>query len=262
MSALERSARVAVAREVLAEFRAAVADEAVPYDSAGWAGRLVAALEDLLAVIGEHGADGEVNRDEYRARVSERLTATEPLSDHLTDAAVDAGWPEIERLRESNQQLRTAASPDIARALGQAERERDEAVQLLENHKASLAMWQRNYQTVQGLINELCICDLNPETTQGPEHDCPVPGHGEEEHRPRALRERVQQAERERDELKAAVERVRNLHVRNANTGDCEHCSERDYPNYAVPWPCPTIAALGLPPADEGSSLSSGGGSP
>lgn len=42
----------------------------------------------------------------------------------------------------------------------------------------------------------------------------------------------------------AAIERVRALHVRNANTGDCEHCSERDYPAYAVPWPCPTIAAL------------------
>lgn len=43
----------------------------------------------------------------------------------------------------------------------------------------------------------------------------------------------------------AAVERVRRLHVRNANTGDCEHCSERDYPDYSVPWPCPTIHALG-----------------
>lgn len=44
--------------------------------------------------------------------------------------------------------------------------------------------------------------------------------------------------------LLAAVERVRALHVRNANTGDCEHCSERDYPDYAVAWPCPTIRVL------------------
>lgn len=44
--------------------------------------------------------------------------------------------------------------------------------------------------------------------------------------------------------LLAAVKRVRALHVRNANTGDCEHCSERDYPDYAVPHPCPTIRAL------------------
>lgn len=47
-----------------------------------------------------------------------------------------------------------------------------------------------------------------------------------------------------REQLAAAVERVRTLHVRNANTGDCEHCSERDYPDYAVPHPCPTVAAL------------------
>lgn len=42
----------------------------------------------------------------------------------------------------------------------------------------------------------------------------------------------------------AQLDAVRALHVRNANTGDCEHCSERDYPDYAVPWPCPTIRAL------------------
>jgi hypothetical protein len=42
----------------------------------------------------------------------------------------------------------------------------------------------------------------------------------------------------------AANARVRALHHRNENTGDCEHCSEHDYPDYAVPWPCPTIAAL------------------
>lgn len=44
--------------------------------------------------------------------------------------------------------------------------------------------------------------------------------------------------------LLAAVERVRALHVRNPNSGTCEHCSERDYPDYAVPHPCPTIRAL------------------
>ncbi|WP_405960806.1 hypothetical protein OG235_27975 [Streptomyces sp. NBC_00024] len=44
--------------------------------------------------------------------------------------------------------------------------------------------------------------------------------------------------------LLAAVERVRALHVRNPNSVTCEHCSERDYPDYSVPWPCPTIRAL------------------
>lgn len=42
----------------------------------------------------------------------------------------------------------------------------------------------------------------------------------------------------------ADVDRVRKLHVRNANTRTCEHCSARDYPDYAVAWPCPTINAL------------------
>ncbi len=43
------------------------------------------------------------------------------------------------------------------------------------------------------------------------------------------------------------VNRVRALHVRNDNAGTCEHCSERDYPTYAVPYPCPTIQALDAP---------------
>lgn len=51
----------------------------------------------------------------------------------------------------------------------------------------------------------------------------------------------------ERDQQLTAV---RALHVRNANSGSCEHCSERDYPGYDVQWPCPTMRALGeqLPP--------------
>lgn len=47
-----------------------------------------------------------------------------------------------------------------------------------------------------------------------------------------------------RDQLLAAVDRVRALHRRNENTGDCEHCSAGDYPDYSVPWPCPTIKAV------------------
>jgi hypothetical protein len=45
----------------------------------------------------------------------------------------------------------------------------------------------------------------------------------------------------------AAIARVRALHRRNDNTGDCEHCSERDYPDYAVSYPCLTITALDEP---------------
>ncbi|MET8571852.1 hypothetical protein [Streptomyces sp. NPDC004783] len=49
-----------------------------------------------------------------------------------------------------------------------------------------------------------------------------------------------------RDQLLHAIARVHALHRRNENTRDCEHCSERDYPDYAVRWPCPTIRALGV----------------
>jgi hypothetical protein len=42
----------------------------------------------------------------------------------------------------------------------------------------------------------------------------------------------------------AAIARVRVLHRRNENTGECEYCSARDYPTYAVPHPCDTVRAL------------------
>ncbi|MGW4270818.1 hypothetical protein ACWEGQ_00270 [Streptomyces seoulensis] len=47
-----------------------------------------------------------------------------------------------------------------------------------------------------------------------------------------------------RDQLLSASERVKQLHRRNEHTGDCEHCSARDYPDYAVPWPCPTVQSM------------------
>jgi len=50
-----------------------------------------------------------------------------------------------------------------------------------------------------------------------------------------------------REQLLAAVERAHALHRRNENTGDCEHCSELDYPDYAVKWPCSTVLALTKP---------------
>ncbi|WP_020116790.1 hypothetical protein [Streptomyces canus] len=42
----------------------------------------------------------------------------------------------------------------------------------------------------------------------------------------------------------AAIAHTRTLHRRNEHTGDCEHCSAGDYPDYSVPHPCPTIRAL------------------
>jgi hypothetical protein len=46
------------------------------------------------------------------------------------------------------------------------------------------------------------------------------------------------------EELMVALEGIMGLHLRNWNTGECEYCSARDYPDYAVAWPCETIRAL------------------
>ncbi|MFD4788270.1 hypothetical protein ACFWN1_14665 [Streptomyces sp. NPDC058459] len=54
----------------------------------------------------------------------------------------------------------------------------------------------------------------------------------------------VDEARAELREAQTAIERVRNLHIRNPNSGTCEHCSARDYPEYAVRSPCHTITAL------------------
>ncbi len=44
----------------------------------------------------------------------------------------------------------------------------------------------------------------------------------------------------------AAIARVLELHVRVGyrQVDSCQHCSENDYPDYCVAWPCPTIRAL------------------
>lgn len=52
-----------------------------------------------------------------------------------------------------------------------------------------------------------------------------------------------------REALLEALGAVRQIHRRNEHTGTCEHCSERDYPDYAVPWPCDTVKALHVLPS-------------
>lgn len=52
-------------------------------------------------------------------------------------------------------------------------------------------------------------------------------------------------AEAERDALKAAVERVRAVHVI-SDLGECTDCR--------ASWPCPTIAALAAPESHEDAS--------
>jgi hypothetical protein len=47
-----------------------------------------------------------------------------------------------------------------------------------------------------------------------------------------------------REQLLARADQVRALHRQNENTWECEYCSARDYPDYAVPYPCDTIRAL------------------
>jgi len=39
-------------------------------------------------------------------------------------------------------------------------------------------------------------------------------------------------------------DRIRKIHQRSESGNVCVHCSERDYPDYTVAWPCPTITAL------------------
>jgi hypothetical protein len=44
--------------------------------------------------------------------------------------------------------------------------------------------------------------------------------------------------EADEEQFLARADKVRTLHQRNEHTGDCEYCSARDYPDYAVPHPC------------------------
>ncbi|MEU5322953.1 hypothetical protein AB0G67_40315 [Streptomyces sp. NPDC021056] len=60
-----------------------------------------------------------------------------------------------------------------------------------------------------------------------------------------------------RDQLLTAMEGLHALHRRNEHSGNCEHCSDRDYPDYAVPWPCETIRVLKL---DYKANSGPGGG--
>lgn len=50
--------------------------------------------------------------------------------------------------------------------------------------------------------------------------------------------------EADEEQFLARADKVRTLHQRNEHTGDCEYCSARDYPDYAVPYPCDTVRAL------------------
>ena len=58
------------------------------------------------------------------------------------------------------------------------------------------------------------------------------------------------------EQLLTGLEGIHALHRRNEHSGNCEHCSEHDYPDYAVPWPCETIRALNL---DRKAGASTGG---
>jgi hypothetical protein len=84
------------------------------------------------------------------------------------DAAFAEVTPEMERLRAE---------------LAEVTRVRD-------NLRTAYEACQRNYRKVVDQLNASCTCDPNPETTQGPEEDCPV--HGRDEYRPLALIKRVE----------------------------------------------------------------------
>lgn len=137
---------------------------------------------------------------------------------HLTPdegAALRAGWAGLERAREERGTYRAAwhSARDRAR-----------------KHRAAVDdMWDANTRLAQRARRaEKQLADERAEHLQAHEQETA-----------NTARE-IGRAQRAEQQLAA----VRALHARNANTGTCEHCSERDYPDYAVPWPCPTIAAL------------------
>jgi hypothetical protein len=80
----------------------------------------------------------------------------------------------------------------------------ENAATRMQHVEASLEVWQRNYQHLADQLYASCICDTGPDTIGAA--DCPV--HGADEYRPLALRRRARQAERERDVLRAAIERA------------------------------------------------------
>jgi hypothetical protein len=113
--------------------------------------------------------------------------------------------------------------PSLVDELAEAERR-------IGHYETALDYWKRNYQRVADQLWESCVCDPNPETTEGMLADCPI--HGTDEHRPLAL--------------KAAIERVRALHTPAAGTV-CYACNGEAAP-------CSTIAALGAPGGDQADS--------
>lgn len=139
-------------------------------------------FEDLAAaavsVVQEHAASQAAEVERLRARAEDLLWKTASEGQRADEAEA-----QVERLRAE---------------LAEAERR-------IGHFEAARELSERDYKHLADQLFASCICDCNPETTDGPEEDCPV--HGADEHRPLSLRKRASEAEAERDTLKAAIER-------------------------------------------------------
>lgn len=132
---------------------------------------------------------------------------------------------ELQAERDEAREQMAALEANGAELLTRAERAEAEAAEakkvLAEANRVQghlRAAYEAHQHTHQQLADELyasCICDPNPETTEGMLEDCPV--HGAKEHRPLALRQRAIAAEDERDQLRARLTGVA-IHVQRLKT--------------------------------------------
>jgi hypothetical protein len=114
--------------------------------------------------------------------------------------------------------------------------ERDEAKRRIGHYKAALEAANREVQSLADQLYASCICDPNPETTEGMLEDCPV--HGSEEHRPLAM--------------KAAIERVREAVAKYGEWLDGEDVlAALDAPGGGQPKPCPRCEGSMVEPDTE-----------
>jgi hypothetical protein len=130
----------------------------------------------------------------------------EGWDDHIAEVAMSVRCGHASRQAAEVERLQTALAATrsdvdvmqrevyrhvLANTEQQAEVERlraelAETKRVSDNLRKGFESWKRAYQGVADQLYASCICDPNPETTEGMLEDCPV--HGTEEHRPLALR--------------------------------------------------------------------------
>lgn len=217
------------------------------------AGLLMVGNADGVIPDGEHGVGGvDINPIAH--------TYTPEDREFIAHARTDI--PALLDLVDTHAKAVRNASGNYLRVLGECDR-------------LAKQLATRNEQAVQHEINQIverigpCHCNTNPDTTEGPEEDCPQHGRpysywvstvetltNQLEEKAGALklirdtlRQLRAETATERDHLAAQIEAVRALHQPDSiHQGMCTACSDfgtDDVPTGAlVSWPCPTRAAL------------------